>query len=100
MYWSRLGWITLTHAHEIAYNSRVLNVVLVGYNTKFSLYKDPNITQYDNWWTPGYLPDILRIKTTGGDCEVGRLSQDVTLKTNSSLPLFPYRTFLPLSIRS
>ncbi|CAE6344967.1 unnamed protein product [Rhizoctonia solani] len=109
MYSSYLGWITLTHAHEIPYNSRslvlgfylcsatlvslliVLNLALVGYDTKLVLHKDPNITRYDHWWTSGYLPDILRIRTNAGDCEVGKLNQDVTLKTNSSLPLFPYQ---------
>ncbi|CAE6478399.1 unnamed protein product [Rhizoctonia solani] len=66
-------------------------VALVGYDTKFALYKDPNITQYDYWWTLEYLPEMLQIGANGGDCEVGKLSQDVTLKTNSSLPLFPYQ---------
>ncbi|KAH7337701.1 hypothetical protein B0J17DRAFT_756836 [Rhizoctonia solani] len=109
MYRPRLAWITLTHAHEVPYNSRslvlgfymcsvilvsfliVLNVILVGYDTKFALYKDPNITRYDHWWSPKYLPDLLRIRANAGDCELGKLSQDVILKTNSSLPLFSYR---------
>ncbi|CAE6519419.1 unnamed protein product, partial [Rhizoctonia solani] len=69
----------------------VFNVILVGYDTKFILYKDPNATRYDHWWSPKYLPDLLRIRANAGDCELGRLTQDVTLKTNSSLPLFSYQ---------
>ncbi|GAB1518065.1 hypothetical protein RhiTH_001123 [Rhizoctonia solani] len=106
---SYLGWITLTHAHEIPYNSRVLvisfyfcsvilvsllialNVVLVGYDTKVTLRKDPNTTQHEYWWESDYLPSILRFKDDPGDCEIGKLNQDVTLKTNSTLPLFPYQ---------
>ncbi|ELU37254.1 hypothetical protein AG1IA_08719 [Rhizoctonia solani AG-1 IA] len=97
---SYLGWITLTHAHEIPYNSRVLTpeslihsfvVVLVGYDTKVTLRKDPNTTQHEYWWESDYLPSILRFKDDPGDCEIGKLNQDVTLKTNSTLPLFPYQ---------
>ncbi|CUA71863.1 hypothetical protein RSOLAG22IIIB_04808 [Rhizoctonia solani] len=69
----------------------VLNVVLVGYDTKFALFKDPNVTRHDYWWTMKYLPNVLQIRDDGGDCEVGKLSQDSTLKTNSTLPLFPYQ---------
>ncbi|CAE6372431.1 unnamed protein product [Rhizoctonia solani] len=109
MHFSNLRWVALTHAHEIPYNSRslvlgfylcsivlvslliVLNMALVGYDTKLVLQKNPNITQYDHSWTLGHFPAILRIMTHVGDCEVGKLNQDVTLKTNSSLPLFPYQ---------
>ncbi|KAF8717332.1 hypothetical protein RHS02_09569, partial [Rhizoctonia solani] len=66
-------------------------VALVGYDTKLVLKQNPNNTQHNYWWTWDYLPAILRMRSDAEGCEVGKLSQDVTFKTNSSLPLFQYQ---------
>jgi hypothetical protein len=66
-------------------------VVLVGYETTVVLQTDPNITQYQHWWAPDSLPPRLRLRTKPAECEKTKLQQDAVFRTNSSLPVFPYR---------
>ncbi|QRV84720.1 hypothetical protein RhiJN_26786 [Ceratobasidium sp. AG-Ba] len=68
-----------------------LNVVaLVGYDQVTVLESNPNITEYDQWWAPKFLPSALRFRTKPGECQETNLPIGVPLRTNSSLPLFTY----------
>ncbi|KAG9128579.1 hypothetical protein FRC07_000012 [Ceratobasidium sp. 392] len=89
----RLRWIT-----EIFYAGStvlillliVFNVVLVGYDSVAVMMPDPNITDYEQWWAPKSLPSALKIRTKPGECDEAKLPLNTPLRTNSSLPLFPY----------
>ncbi|KAG8790875.1 hypothetical protein FRC12_010799 [Ceratobasidium sp. 428] len=89
----RLRWIT-----EIFYAGStvliiilvIINVVLVGYDSVTVMISDPNITDYEQWWAPKSLPSALKIRTKPGECDEAQLPENTPLRSNSSLPFFPY----------
>ncbi|KAG8737734.1 hypothetical protein FRC10_007891 [Ceratobasidium sp. 414] len=54
------------------------------------MISDPNITDYEQWWAPKSVPSALRFRTKPGEYDVAKLPMNTPLRTNTSLPFFPY----------
>ncbi|KAG8710461.1 hypothetical protein FRC08_017130 [Ceratobasidium sp. 394] len=89
----RLRWITeMFYAGSVVLVALlvVFNVALVGYDTVTIMISDPNVTDYEQWWAPKSLPNALKFRTKPGECDEAKLPLNTPLRTNSSLPFFPY----------
>ncbi|QRV84670.1 hypothetical protein RhiJN_26734 [Ceratobasidium sp. AG-Ba] len=67
----------------------IFNVILAGYEETTTLLPDPTIHP-EQWWALKSLPPALRFRTKLGERQETTLPHDTALRTNSSLPLFPY----------
>ncbi|KAG8737728.1 hypothetical protein FRC10_007885 [Ceratobasidium sp. 414] len=89
----RLRWITeIFYAGSVVLSVLlvVFNVALVGYDSVTVMISDLNITGYEQWWAPKSLPHALKFRAKPGECDVAKLPTNTPLRTNTSLPFFPY----------
>ncbi|KAG9089269.1 hypothetical protein FRC06_001643 [Ceratobasidium sp. 370] len=88
--YSRTNYFTipyLTHAFYVA--TFCLLVALVGSDIVTTLRSDPTVDE-NPWWMPKYWPKALLPRTIPQICQPVSITDDVPLRTNSSVPLFKY----------
>lgn len=76
---------------------QINSVALVGSDLITTLKDNPD-TLVDAWWMPKFWPKTFRLRVPG-ICQPQSITDDLALRTNSSVPLFSYGVSHTLSRR-
>ncbi|KAF8604530.1 hypothetical protein BDV93DRAFT_605843 [Ceratobasidium sp. AG-I] len=66
-----------------------LNIALVGSDVVSTLRSDPT-SVIDPWWMPSFWPGFMRLRTLPQICQPASITDNMPLRTNSSVPAFTY----------